>query len=244
MRVPQPPFGKRIVFESLEHRILLSADPTAASLLVIDGSLADPADALEHFAADEVLVLDPNGDGLAQITEALAAHSGDVSSLHIVSHGWNGSLALGSTTLDAASLESHQAQLQAWADALTADADILFYGCNVAADAAGIAFVEQLGALTGADVAASTDLTGSAAKGGDWDLEYSSGSIEAQALAPAGDFVLATVNYDAGSDTLTFTADTGDADVVTITSPGANQLRIVVANGDTIALSGDTGAGF
>jgi hypothetical protein len=33
--------------------------------------------------------------------------------------------------------------------------------------------------LTGADVTASDDLTGAARQGGDWNLEYSTGSIEA-----------------------------------------------------------------
>ena len=32
--------------------------------------------------------------------------------------------------------------------------------------------------LTGADVAASDNLTGAAAEGGDWNLEYSTGSID------------------------------------------------------------------
>ena len=171
-RSPPPPRRKRFAFESLENRILLSADPAAASLLVIDGAIEDHSDILAQFSGSDVLVLDQGSDGLEQISQALAERTGDLSELHIVSHGWNGSLALGASTLDAASLESHQAQLRAWADALTADADILFYGCNVAADDAGIGFVEELSRLTGADIAASSDLTGSADQGGDWELEY------------------------------------------------------------------------
>ena len=89
--------------------------------------------------------------------------------------------------------------------------------------------------LTGADIAASSDLTGSAGLGGDWELEYATGSIEADAIASsASDLVLATVNYDATTDTLTFTADASQVDAVTITSPAANQLRIVVGNTDTL----------
>ena len=38
----------------------------------------------------------------------------------------------------------------------------------------------MLADLTGADVAASVDLTGDAEKGGDWDLEYTTGSIETE----------------------------------------------------------------
>ena len=37
-----------------------------------------------------------------------------------------------------------------------------------------------LAALTGADVAASDDLTGSSDQGGDWDLEFKQGQIDNQ----------------------------------------------------------------
>ncbi len=56
--------------------------------------------------------------------------------------------------------------------------------------------------------------------------------------------VPAIVNYTAASDLLSFTADAGDADNVAVTSPAANTVRIVVAGGDTITLTGDVGAGF
>ena len=49
----------------------------------------------------------------------------------------------------------------------------------------GVAFVERLSNLTGADVAASTDDTGSEDLGGDWVLEMSTGAIEAGALLVA-----------------------------------------------------------
>jgi VCBS repeat-containing protein len=241
-RPPRRPSHQRFAFESLESRILLSADPSA--LLIVDAALADHAEISQGFDG-EVLVLDQGSDAVAQIADALAERPGQVSELHIVSHGWKGGLELGGATLDAASLQSHEAQLRAWADQLTADADILFYGCNLAADEAGMHFVQQLSELTGADIAASTDLTGAEGLGGDWDLEYATGSIESNALAAAGDLILATIDYDAGTDTLTFTADASQADLVTITSPAANQLQIDVGNGDTIVLgAGATGTGF
>jgi hypothetical protein len=80
-------------------------------------------------------------------------------------------------------LPSQVAQLKAWGAALSADADILLYGCNVGADAAGKAFVNLLAQATGADVAASDDLTGNAALGGDWDLEVKTGAIESLGLS-------------------------------------------------------------
>src|SRR6185369_3954125 len=44
----------------------------------------------------------------------------------------------------------------------------------------GRTLLGQLAGLTGADVAASTNLTGSRALGGDWNLEYSTGTIQAR----------------------------------------------------------------
>ena len=67
--------------------------------------------------------------------------------------------------------------------ALSNNADILIYGCDVAAGEAGQAFVNALASATGSDIAASTDTTGSADLGGDWDLEAQTALVEAQALA-------------------------------------------------------------
>ena len=78
------------------------------------------------------------------------------------------------------SLNARTAELAAWSGSLAPDADILIYGCDVAETQSGRALIEQLGGLTGADVAASTNLTGSRALGGDWNLEYSTGAIEAR----------------------------------------------------------------
>ena len=57
-------------------------------------------------------------------------------------------------------------------------ADFLIYGCNYGEGETGQAAAARLAQLTGADVAASSDLTGSTALGGDWDLEVSTGQIE------------------------------------------------------------------
>jgi len=66
-----------------------------------------------------------------------------------------------------------------WGEALTGSGDILFYGCDLAATAQGQSLMQAVARLTGADVAASEDPTGAAAKGGDWDLEFNTGAIEA-----------------------------------------------------------------
>src|SRR5262249_40537568 len=65
-----------------------------------------------------------------------------------------------------------------WGNALKSTGDILIYGCDVAEGASGRKFVDTLSKLTGADVAASTNVTGATSLGGDWNLEYAAGPIE------------------------------------------------------------------
>ena len=125
-----------------------------------------------------VFILDPTRDGIRQITDKLAALT-DIDSIQIISHGGEGSLSLASTQLNSANLNSYSSQLQQWGQSLTTTGDILLYGCDVAGGVIGKAFVQQISQLTGADVAASDDWTGSAALGGDWLLEYATGLIEA-----------------------------------------------------------------
>ncbi|TDJ43327.1 MAG: DUF4347 domain-containing protein, partial [Gammaproteobacteria bacterium] len=154
-------------------------------LIIIDSSTPD----YEVFVNDliakrgdgrsfEVVILDADRDGIEQITELLAERS-DLSAVHIISHGSDGSITLGDSVLDYEGLISNAKTIQGWGDAFTDDGDLLIYGCNLAAGADGRAFINTLGQLTGADVAASVDLTGDAAQGGDWDLEYHHGIIEA-----------------------------------------------------------------
>ncbi len=125
----------------------------------------------------EVVLLDAERDGVAQITETLARYQ-ELDAIHIVSHGDAGSVQLGNISLSSDSLDLHADALASWGNALGAQADLLFYGCDLAGGAGGEAFVDSLAELTGADVTASVDLTGSTLRGGDWDLEYATGSID------------------------------------------------------------------
>ncbi|MEM7313766.1 MAG: DUF4347 domain-containing protein, partial [Planctomycetota bacterium] len=125
-----------------------------------------------------VVLLDGDRDGLIQIAEELSNLS-DVDAIHLVSHGNQAQLNLGSSTISGEQLDSkYSAALLSIGKSLDADADILIYGCDLASGAAGRKFVERFSQLTGADVSASNDVTGPAKLGGDWDLEVSVGQIE------------------------------------------------------------------
>ncbi|MCY6490811.1 DUF4347 domain-containing protein [Leptolyngbya sp. GGD] len=192
----------------------------------IDGGLSDTQTLINGLKpGTAVYVLDPTGNELGQITQVLAGYQ-NLSAVSLFSHGSDGALQLGSTRLNTANLMDYAGLLQSWSNALSADADVLLYSCDVAADATGQSFVQQIAALTGADVAASTDLTGSSALGGDWTLEFATGSIEA---APAlADWAQAAYQRVLEGFTVTTVADTVDA------SDGFLSLReaIIAANGN------------
>jgi Ca2+-binding RTX toxin-like protein len=126
----------------------------------------------------EVFLLDENRNGIRQITEVLKGHCG-LSSVHIVAHGEAGSLWLGNELVNSITLNQQRYDLQFWAAAFAPDADILIYGCNVAAGEKGRQFVQLLSQFTGADVAASHNLTGSEALGGNWEFEVKIGNVAA-----------------------------------------------------------------
>ncbi len=92
----------------------------------------------------------------------------------------DGAVDLGGSVLEFDSLIANTSLIKSWGEAFSADGDFLIYGCDLAASADGQGLVNALGRLTGADVAASDDLTGSAALGGDWELEYRTGLVETE----------------------------------------------------------------
>jgi VCBS repeat-containing protein len=172
------PFGSKA-----EAQLAASARTDVAApiteIVFVDGRLPD----LGQLAARpgvEVVVLDPSKDGISQVSEALAGHD-HLTAVHFVGHGESGEFTLGATRIDAATLATRAGDIAAWSSALGQNADIMIWGCDVADQPAGQALMSGLASLTGADVAASTDLTGSAQRDGDWALEASTGSIETAA---------------------------------------------------------------
>ncbi|HEY9696425.1 MAG TPA: DUF4347 domain-containing protein [Trichocoleus sp.] len=152
---------------SATSQFLIVADPSVPNYRSLLHSVPDHA---------EVLVLDPTEDGVAQITRILADRQA-VQSLHILSHGAPGAVQLGSARLSWDTLAQYSQQIRGWFNTCAAQAEILLYGCEVAAGKLGQQFVQQLSQLTGASIAASATLTGNAVLGGDWRLEYQTGAI-------------------------------------------------------------------
>ncbi len=184
----------------------------SSSIYIIDKGVSGYQAIVDALPEESLwFLLDPERDGLDQIADITNEFS-DIVSLHIVSHGRDGALQLGNALLSTNNLSVYAETLSGIGSHLAATGDILFYGCDVASSPDGLDFIQRLSILTGADVAASSGLSGSHLLGGDWVLEAKEGEVETGILsAPEFSGVLgasddeATYNfiYDAPNDLLT-----------------------------------------
>ncbi len=152
-------------------------------IVFIDTSVEDFQILLEGIDPHaEVILLDPTRDGMEQIAEILGERS-DIDAVHLISHGEQGELWLGTGVLNLATMQGAYAdELAIIKQALAEDADLLIYGCHFGAGEAGKEVAHVLADLTGADIGASDDLTGAATLGGDWDLEVRAGLIDSAVI--------------------------------------------------------------
>ena len=159
--------------------------PLRQELVIVDPSVPDHETLLLDMqpaggdsAELRIVFLDSQRGGIEQISQILSTRS-DLDAIHLITHGADASIQLGADALDLALLQNNPSVISGWGGALTAEGDILIYGCNVAETEAGRDLIDTLAEMTRADIAASNDLTGHHGLGGDWDLEYQAGQIEA-----------------------------------------------------------------
>ncbi|MEN8762158.1 MAG: DUF4347 domain-containing protein, partial [Thiogranum sp.] len=175
----------------------------------------------DDIRAIEVVIIDVDRDGIEQVSDILADRS-DLAAVHFITHGIDGQINLGNSWLNNTTLQQNIDSISAWGNALADDGDFLFYGCNIADGRGGQLLLNEIADLTGADVAASDNPTGSARLGGDWYLEYVTGTVEAS-VAYSGD---APEHWAGllGQITVTTTTDTLDGDA------NCNNLADLAAN--------------
>ncbi len=177
----------------------------------------------------ETRVIDAHENGIEQITIQLQdffAKHGLIDEIHILSHGNPGCIYLGSTILNVETLAQNSHQFQEWQKFLNKQANLLLYGCKIAADFGGN-FVQNLAQLTHTHIAAATELIGNIDIYSNWNLDFSTGKITA--IAPFSATTMA--NYQGVLATIAVT-NTNDS--------GTGSLRQAIANaaaGDTIAFA-------
>lgn len=159
----------------------------ATTIVFIDAGVENAELLIEGvLPTSEVFVLDKTADGIEQISQVLQQRQ-NIDAVHIISHGSPGCLYVGNSQLSLDTLHHYAPQLQQWNVT-----NLLLYGCNVAAGDAGEEFITKLHALTGSEIAASKTLTGSAAKGGNWELEVTTTQMQPVLALQAE----AMANYD------------------------------------------------
>ena len=218
-------------------------------IIFVDAATPDYQQLLNGIKTDtpgteyQIFILQSDRDGIEQVTEILGSFQ-DVDGVHLIGHGDEQGIQLGASWLSGESLPEYETLIGVWSDALQDDADLLIYGCNLAAGADGQQLISSLVELTGADVAASDDLTGALSLGGDWQLEYTTGDIESTVAFSASaqqswSNVLGTINVTTFNDVVD-----GDADLTSLANlaltPGSDgfvSLReaIIAANTDTVS---------
>ncbi|WP_460593381.1 DUF4347 domain-containing protein, partial [Giesbergeria sinuosa] len=218
------------------------------NIVFIEDNLTDWQKLVPSLASEaHVVVLDSQKDGLQQMAEYLAGlPQGSVDAIHLLSHGSAGQVQLGYTTLGTHNLQGYAAELAMIGRALSAEGDWLLYGCDVGAAEAGASLLAQLHRMTQADIAASTNLTGHAAQGGDWVLETRVGEVSAAGLV-LPDYM------NALAVTVSNNFATGLNSPVDLTTDSQNNLYVVSYDNNQIykinsvggAISGGAaGAGF
>ena len=222
-------------------------DPSVRDAATIEAQLPQGA---------EVVRLSPAMDGVAQISAHLAGKE-DLSAMRIISHGNSGHFVLNGKRIDGDFLRGHGDRISAWGRALAENGDILLYACNLAATDEGKAFVEHLVDLTGADVAASTDVTGEYQTSEqclitdncllttvpDWRLEYACGLIESHTLNIQGyPHHLATYTVTSPTDTGSDTETLGKLSWAITQSNASTTVDDTIAfnltSGSTVTISG------
>ncbi|WP_419195274.1 DUF4347 domain-containing protein, partial [Novipirellula herctigrandis] len=233
----------------------------ANEIVIIDSRVSD----IEQLLGDlnesdrnvDVYVLDADRDGVDQITEILGSRT-DVTAIHLVTHAEDGAVKLGNTWLGQSNLDGYAGQIASWQSSLSSDADMLLYGCDLAASEDGRTLIESLSALSGADVAASDDDTGHVDYQGDWLLEYTTGDIESsiafsENLQQTWHNKLATLTITVdtfddvvnGGDAFTslreavIAANTNVGDDVTIVLQAGTYTRLLNTTGEDAAATGD-----
>lgn len=232
-------------------QIVLPSASSRNELFFIDAEVADARAFWLAAPSGATVICIPVGVDSWQFMAEEAAKREGVNAIHLISHGQRGALQLNGRLYTSDDLEARSAQLSQMGRALTKNGDIYLYGCESGAGIEGRRLIDTLAVGTGADVAASRDVTGSAAKGANWELEVVVGTIEQpdtldQASLADYEYTLHTASVSTLAQlksAITSGNSDGLADTITITAPitfaaPADAITINVADGQTMSIVG------
>jgi hypothetical protein len=138
--------------------------PDSRAIVFIDSRISRWEDLVQQAAPEvRVIVLGLMADGVNAITQIL--NSSFCREVHLVCSGSPGCIYLGDSELSWNTLIQYESKLQSWFGRLGLDAEstapcfqVYLSGSNVAMGDVGAEFMAKLNAITGAAIAASTDV--------------------------------------------------------------------------------------
>ncbi|MCP9859372.1 MULTISPECIES: DUF4347 domain-containing protein [unclassified Cyanobium] len=156
-----------------QREVFFVMDDAGGSLMGLGQGLREAQHLVRQLSAEQGL------NDLVNDLETLAP-AGGFKAIHILSHGTAGAVQLGRDILTGASLDHYASELARLGELLSAEGDLLLYGCDVGRGEIGATLIQGIAKVTGADVAASSDTTGFAEGQSlwNWDLEVNSGNID------------------------------------------------------------------
>ena len=165
---PQPLHSQTQTTPSEERNGTMTA---SREIVFIDQNVFDLHSLLAGLRPDvEPIVLTASARATAQIATALKGRD-DLHAIHIIAHGSAGEVRFGAGVLSRETLHDHAADLAEIGRALGRDGQLSLWSCETGQGKRGAAFVDALARATGADVAATVGLVGSAERGGRWELD-------------------------------------------------------------------------
>jgi len=174
---------------SLEQKtaspLSIAATKKASSVIFTDGLISsDQLSTYTKRGKAQVVELSGTPDAVINtITETLGNYEGSLKSIHFLTHGDSANgIGLGTTRLNADTVDSYAPFIQSWGESLRKNGDIFFYSCQAAKTDEMQQALKKISSLAKADVAASINDTGSEDWGGDWDLEFTVGRINHESL--------------------------------------------------------------
>ena len=187
---------------------------TSREIVFVDQNVSDLHSLLANLRPDvEPIVLTASERATTQIATALKGRD-DLHAIHIVAHGSAGEVRFEAGALSRETLDDHAADLAEIGRALGRDGQLNLWSCETGQGKRGAAFVEALERATGADVAATAGLVGSAARGGRWELD--SGFAQAPLTSEGMAAYAGVMSTHLESFSLTaITTDVGAADFLT-----------------------------
>ena len=173
------------------------ATSQGVNVVLIDAHLQDSGILIQAVKPGaQIFLYDSSHDSVHDVLFSVAnwseASGSKIDSLSILSHGIGGAFELGNQWISNTTLDQNAADWQHLGRSLVEGANIDLFGCDVAGpESDGQLLLNRIGTLAGADVFASTNLTG---RMGDWQLEAASvGDMDELNAGVAGPFDYATL---------------------------------------------------